>query len=308
MKIAPGKSFNEELDCNSGWNLENRISQFQFMRTTFFTTVIFMATAALVFADDGTNVQGDEKSKVSYAVGMMFGHTLQQQAIDADSDMLLRGIKDEQSGGKTLLTTEEAQAVVKDYQEKRRAGLTVKNEAEGEAFLATNKDQPDVKILPAIAPDGKPFDLQYKVIKEGTGISPTPADTVTVNYRGTYIDGTEFDSSYDRGQPAQFPVGRVIRGLSVALTHMKVGSKWQLFIPSELAYGTNGYGSIGPNATLIFEVELIGVQRPISQSAPPSVAPQPLTSDIIKVQGTNIVVLKPEDVQKLRQSQDQPGK
>jgi len=266
-----------------------------------------MATAAWVLADDGTNVLGDEKSKVSYAVGMMFGHTLQQQSIDADSDMLLRGIKDEQSGGKTLLTTQEAQAAIKDYQDKKRAELTVKNKAEGDAFLATNKDQPGVKILPAVAPDGKPYDLQYKVITEGAGNTPTPEDTVTVNYRGTYVNGLEFDSSYSRGQPAQFSVGHVIPGLSVALTHMKVGSKWQLFIPSELAYGTSGRGSIGPNATLIFEVELVGIQSPVSQ-AEPLVTPQPLTSDVIKVQGTNIVVLKPEDVQKLQQSQEQPGK
>jgi len=267
-----------------------------------------MATAAWVFADDGTNVLGDEKSKVSYAEGMNFGHYLQQQAIDVNSDMLLRGIKDEQSGGTTLLTPQQAQTAINDFEEKMRGELAVKNKAEGDAFLATNKDQPGVKILPAVAPDGKPYDLQYKVIKEGTGNSPTPEDTVTVNYRVTYVNGLEFDSSYNRGQPAQFSVGHVIPGLSVALTHMKVGSKWQLFIPSELAYGTSGRGSIGPNATLIFEVELLGVQRPISQSAPPAVAPQPLTSDIIKVQGTNIVVLKPEDVQKLRQSQDQPGK
>lgn len=267
-----------------------------------------MATAAWVFADDGTNVLGDEKSKVSYAVGMMFGHTLQLQGIDANLDMLLRGIKDEMPGGKTLLTTQDAQTVLKDYEDKRRAELTVINEAEGKAFLATNKDQPDVKILPATAPDGKTYDLQYKVLKDGTGISPTLADTVSVNYRGTYINGMEFDSSYDRGQPAQFLVGRVIRGLSAALTQMKVGSKWQLFIPSELAYGTNGYGSIEPNSTLIFEVELLGVQRPFNQSAAPAVAPQPLTSDVIKVQGTNVEVLKPEDVQKLRQSQEQPPK
>ena len=266
-----------------------------------------MATAALLFADDGTNVLGDDKSKVSYAVGMMFGHTLQQQAIDADSGMLLRGIKDEQSGGKTLLTTEEAQAAIKDYQDKKHAELTIKNEAEGNAFLATNKDQPGVKILPAIALDGKSYDLQYKVITEGDGILPTPADTVTVNYRGSYINGMEFDSSYKRGQPAFFPVGHVFRGLSVAFTNMKVGSKWQLFIPSELAFGTNGTGSIGPNATLIFEVELLAVQHPQTQPAP-TVTPLPLTSDIIKVQGTNIQVLKPEDVQKLRQTQEPPPK
>jgi FKBP-type peptidyl-prolyl cis-trans isomerase FklB len=270
------------------------------MRTTFFTAVISMATAATLFADDGTNILGDDKSKISYAVGMMFGHTLQQQSIDVNSDMLLRGIKDMQSGGTTLMTPQEAQVVIRDFQKKMHTELTVKNKAEGDAFMATNKDNPGVVTLP----DG----LQYKVITDGTGETPLPTDMVTANYRGTFLNGTEFGNSYKSGQPAQFQVNRVIPGWTEAITHMKVGSKWQLFVPPELAYGENGAeGRFQPNMTLIYEIELLAVQHPQAQHVP-TVAPQPLTSDIIKVQGTNVEVLKPEDVQKLKQSQTQPVK
>jgi FKBP-type peptidyl-prolyl cis-trans isomerase FklB len=151
--------------------------------------------------------------------------------------------------------------------------------------------------------------LQYKVITDGSGETPSLEDTVTVNYRGTFINGTEFDSSYTRGQPAQFPVGKVIHGWTEALMHMKVGAKWQLFIPSELAYGQAGFGSrIQPNTTLVFEVELLSVKHPVSA---PVAVPTPMTSDIIKVpsaeemkNGAQIETLKPEDVQKL-QSQSQ---
>jgi len=173
-----------------------------------------------------------------------------------------------------------------------REQLSTKNKSDGEAFLATNKDNPGVITLP----DG----LQYKVITGGGGGVPTLADTVTVNYSGKLLDGTEFDSSYKRGQPASFPVTGVIRGWTEALTQMKTGSKWQLFIPSDLAYGPSGRPGIPPDAVLIFEVELLSIQ------ASPAAAPigPPMTSDIIRVQGTNVETLKAEDVQKL-QSQSQ---
>jgi FKBP-type peptidyl-prolyl cis-trans isomerase FklB len=274
------------------------------MRTTFFTAVFSLVTAASLFADDGTNnVLGDDKSRLSYAIGMMFASRWKEQGVDVDNNMVLRGLNDMQSGSTTLMTQQEEhdiitkfQQALADKQQKMREDALTKNKMEGEAFLAANKNNPGVVTLP----DG----LQYKVITEGSGETPSPTDTVSVNYRGAFINGTEFDSSYKRGQPAQFPVNRVIHGWTEALTHMKAGSKWQLFIPSELAYKQSGYPPrIEPNMTLIFEVELLSVQH---TAAAPVVAPQPLTSDIIKVpsaeemkNGAKPETLKPEDVQKL---------
>ena len=276
------------------------------MRTTFFTAVFSLATAASLFADGGTNnVLSDDKSRLSYAIGMMFASRWKEQGVDVDNNLVLRGLNDMQSGSPTLITQQEEhdiitkfQQALADRQQKMRGEMLAKNKMEGEAFLAQNKNQPGVMTLP----DG----LQYKVITQGSGEMPSPTDTVSVNYRGAFLNGMEFDSSYKRGQPAQFPVNRVIHGWTEALTHMKVGSKWQLFIPSELAYGQSGFPPrIEPNMTLIFDVELLSVQHPV---ATPVVAPQPLTSDIIKVQGTNVEVMKPEDVQKFEQSQSQAGK
>jgi FKBP-type peptidyl-prolyl cis-trans isomerase len=129
-----------------------------------------------------------------------------------------------------------------------------KNKIDGDIYLANNSNQPGVLALP----DG----LQYKILVDGTGATPTPNDTITINYRGTFIDGVEFDSSYKRGQPAQFPVGGLIHGLMETFTKMRVGSKWQVFIPSQLAYGEKGRASIPPNSVLIFEVELLSTQTP----------------------------------------------
>ena len=270
-----------------------------------FGTLVSLGLTATLLAE-GTNQLSDEKSRVSYAIGMMLGHNWQQQGLDVDADLAARAIKDIQSSNTTLLTQEEMQQTLTTFQkefavkqQKKRAEEAVKNKADGEAFLAANKDKPGVQSLP----DG----LQYLVITNGTGPVPTPHDTVTVNYRGTLIDGTEFDSSYKRGQPAQFPVGGVIRGWTEALEKMPVGSKWKLFIPSELAYGENGNRSIPPNATLIFEVELIAAKTP-PPPAPPTPA-APLTSDIIKVpskaemdKGAKIEVIKPADAAKAQQS------
>ena len=270
-----------------------------------FGTFVSLGLAATLMAE-GTNQLSDEKSRVSYAIGMMLGHNWQQQGLDVDADLAARAIKDIQSSNTTLLTQEEMQQTLTTFQkefavkqQKKRAEEAVKNKADGEAFLAANKDKPGVQSLP----DG----LQYLVITNGTGPVPTPHDTVTVNYRGTLIDGTEFDSSYKRGQPAQFPVGGVIRGWTEALEKMPVGSKWKLFIPSELAYGENGNRSIPPNATLIFEVELLAAKTP-PPPAPPTPA-APLTSDIIKVpskaemdKGAKIEVIKPADAAKAQQS------
>ena len=262
-----------------------------------------------------TNQLADEKSRVSYAIGMMTGRQWKQQDLDFDVELYARGIKDGMAGGAMLLTPEEAQLTIDAFrkelaakQQQKQMEMAAKNKTEGDTFLAANKNQPGVQTLP----DG----LQYLVITNGAGEIPTAGDTVTVNYRGTLIDGTEFDSSYKRGQPATFPVGGVIPGWTEALQKMNVGSKWKLFIPSELAYGGQGNRGIAPNSVLIFEVELLAVQRPNPQpaSVPPPSANPPLTSDIIKVpsaeemkKGAKIEIIKPEDVQKLQQSQSPPA-
>ncbi len=203
----------------------------------------------------------DQKDKVSYSIGMNIGNNLKKQSIDVNPDVLAQGIKDALSGSKALMTEQEVNETIMAFQKEMSAKqierlkeLGEKNKKEGEAFLAENKKKEGIITLPS--------GLQYKVINEGTGETPELTDVVTVNYRGTLIDGTEFDSSYRRGQPATFPVNAVIAGWAEALQLMKVGSKWQLFIPSDLAYGERGAGrDIGPNATLIFDVELLSIKK-----------------------------------------------
>ncbi len=202
------------------------------------------------------------KQKFSYALGMNIGtgysQGLKKQSVEVDWNLVIQGLKDSVSGTKTRLTEDEAKAVLtevqnevrKDQQEKMEQAAA-KNKTEGEAFLAANKGKPGVVTLPS--------GLQYKILTAGTGPKPTASDSVVCNYRGTLINGTEFDSSYKRGQPATFGVGQVIKGWTEALQLMPVGSKWQLFIPSNLAYGERGPGEIGPNATLIFDVELLSI-------------------------------------------------
>jgi FKBP-type peptidyl-prolyl cis-trans isomerase FklB len=201
----------------------------------------------------------NQKERVSYIIGMDIGRNLKKQSIDVDPNILAKGMKDALSGEKPLLTEKEIQETMLAFQKEmmvKQAEIGKKNKAEGEAFLAENKKKEGVKTLPSA--------LQYKVIKAGTGKVPKSTDTVTAHYRGTLINGTEFDSSYKRGQPATFQVSGsgVIRGWTEALQLMQEGSKWQLFIPSNLAYGEKGAGNvIGPNETLIFEVELISIQE-----------------------------------------------
>jgi FKBP-type peptidyl-prolyl cis-trans isomerase len=262
------------------------------MKKTVLITLGCLSAAASLLAD-GTNAFSDDKSRISYAIGMNIGHNFQAQGLDIDNDAFARGVKDEESGGPTLLTPDEMRTVLTEFQKTFAARQLVKNKADGAAFLAANKTRPGVVTLP----DG----LQYLVLTNGTGATPTANDTVTVNYRGTFINGTEFDSSYKRGKPAPFPVVGVIHGWTEALLQMKVGSRWQLFIPSELAYGEQGRTGIPPNSTLIFDVELLSTQSPPpSQSSAPSASAQPLTSDIIKVQGTNVQVIKSEDAARLQ--------
>lgn len=271
------------------------------IKTIVLGVIVSLGVAGSLRAD-GTNMLGDEKSRVSYAIGMMLGHNWQQQGLEVDPEIAARAIKDIQSGGATLLSQTEMQETLTAFQkefkvkqQKIQEEKAIKNKAEGADFLAANKAKPGVVTLP----DG----LQYTVLTEGSGAMPQADNVVSVHYRGTLLDGTEFDSSYKRGQPAQFPVNGVIRGWTEALQLMKTGSKWKLFIPSELAYGENGQRSIPPNSVLIFEVELLSVQP----SAPPAPPAQPLTSDIIKVpsaeemkKGAKIETIKAEDVQKLQ--------
>lgn len=201
------------------------------------------------------------KEKQSYALGMNIGDTLHRQSIDVDLAIMDQGIKDAMSGGKTQMTEEEASSVLMQLQQEVRAKaeekqkqLAATNKTEGDAFLAANKTKEGVVTLP----DG----LQYKILTPGTGPKPSATDTVTVNYKGTLISGKEFDSSYKRGQPATFPVGGVIKGWTEALQLMPVGSKWQLWIPANLAYGEQQRGpDITPNSTLLFEVELLSIQE-----------------------------------------------
>jgi FKBP-type peptidyl-prolyl cis-trans isomerase FklB len=202
-----------------------------------------------------------QKDKNSYALGMKIGGDLHRQGVAAavDPAIVARGLRDALAGGKALMTEEEEKAafiqlqsqVVGAQQAKMHEAGTA-NRKEGEEFLAANKSKPGVVTLPS--------GMQYKILKEGTGPKPAASDTVSCNYRGTLINGKEFDSSYKRGQPTSFPVGGVIKGWTEALQLMPVGSKWQLFIPSDLAYGDRGTGGdIGPGSTLIFEVELISI-------------------------------------------------
>ena len=204
------------------------------------------------------------KEKFSYALGMdigtQVGGGLKKQSVQVDWNLTSEGLKDAMSGGKTRLTQEEAKAVLDEVQSEVRKQQQAKaqqaaatNKAEGEKFLAANKAKEGVITLPS--------GLQYKILKAGTGPKPSLSDQVVCNYRGTLINGTEFDSSYKRGQPATFGVGQVIKGWTEALQLMPVGSKWQLFIPSSLAYGErpDPRSGIEPNATLIFEVELLSI-------------------------------------------------
>jgi FKBP-type peptidyl-prolyl cis-trans isomerase FklB len=279
------------------------------------TTAIVILTglvAATAASAEGTNTFKNEKEKISYAIGMTDGNRYKRMDVELDYDGFLRGIKDAHAGGSTLLSEQEMRDLLTKYQqelmakqhEKQRL-LGEKNRKEGEEFLAANKNKPGVVTLT----NG----LQYTVLAEGDGASPKPEDNVTVNYRGTLLDGTEFDHS-PTNQPADFAANRVIPGWTEALTRMKAGSKWKLFIPSDLAYGLMGKPpKIGPNATLLFDVELISFKSPAAESNPKP--PAPLTSDIIKVpsleemkKGAKIETIKAEDVEKLQKEQQEKQK
>ncbi len=233
-----------------------------FIRLAF--VILFFALKALAVQDTQTAIQEGppfktEKEKASYAIGVDAAKGLQKRGFDLDPDWLAKGFKDAYSGSRLLMSEEEIHTILAAQQKEmiqriaeREKVLAEKNLKEGEAFLAENKTKEGVVTLAS--------GLQYKILKAGDGRQPTEEDTVEAHYRGTFIDGKEFDSSLKRGQPATFPVKRVIAGWKEALKLMPVGSKWQLFIPSKLAYGTRGTELIGPNSVLIFEVELLQIQ------------------------------------------------
>src|SRR5213592_3354089 len=240
--------------------------------------IVFVSASLLalpLFAQEKSPQLKDQKDKVSYSIGMNIGFNLSKQKVDINPDILAAGIKDA-IAGKPQLTQDQVKEVMAQFEkdmEQKQKQAGEKNKTEGAKFLEDNKKKPGVKTTAS--------GLEYKVEKEGTGAQPKPTDMVTVNYRGTLMDGTEFDSSYKRGQPATFPVNGVIKGWTEALQLMKVGSKYQLWIPSSLAYGERAMGpDISPNSTLIFEVDLQDVKlppTPAPQGAPktsPAAAPK----------------------------------
>jgi FKBP-type peptidyl-prolyl cis-trans isomerase FklB len=248
---------------------------------------------------EANKVLKNDVDKLSYSFGLNMGSNIKAQSIDVDAEAIYRGIQDGLGGKTPLMTQQEIQSIQDHFRrelmakrEARASEMREKNKAEGEKFLAENAKKEGVKELPG--------GLQYKVIKEGAGPKPQATDRVKVQYRGRLLDGKEFDSSYKRGpEPATFGVNQVIKGWTEALTNMPVGSHWELYIPSDLAYGPRGSGAmIEPNSTLIFDVDLVDIVK----AEPP---PQPVTSDIIKVPskaeldaGAKIEVIKPEDLAK----------
>ena len=235
--------------------------------TKLFTMAVSILAAVVLLSGSAcarqTSTSADlktDKDKASYAVGLNVGKNLAKESIDVDPAIVEQGIKDAMAGGKTLMTDEEVKAAMtalkataQKNQEAKMAQAGDANKKEGDAFLAANKAKDGVVTLPS--------GLQYKILTAGTGAKPTAADTVICNYKGTLINGKEFDASSKHGGPATFPVSGVIKGWTEALQLMPVGSKWQLFIPPDLAYGQRGAGGdIGPGATLIFELELVSIK------------------------------------------------
>jgi FKBP-type peptidyl-prolyl cis-trans isomerase FkpA len=242
------------------------------------------AAAPAAAAKDAKPPVAIDRQKISYMVGMDIGRGLTQIKDDIDIKVVEQALEATLKGEKTTMTQEEAlqvrQAYMQQMQAKRvteQKAAAEKNKTEGTAFLAKNKSKSGVKTTAS--------GLQYEVEKEGTGPKPKATDTVKVNYLGTKIDGTKFDSSYDRGQPATFPLNGVIKGWSEGLQLMPVGSKYKLYVPADLAYGENAPGPIGPNATLIFEVELVGIED--AAAAKPAAGAKP-----------GAPVIKPADAKK----------
>ena len=222
-------------------------------------TFVMIGLAPLASAQEPAPLTS-ERDRLSYAMGMDLGHQLKTRSVEIDPTVFARGLGDALAGGKTLLTEDEAKAVISELQKvmavKQAAAAKLtgdRNKAEGEAFLAANKAKDGVVTLPS--------GLQYTVVTPGSGKAPTLEDTVVCHYRLRLVGGAEVDSSYRRGQPITIPVRGAIKGWTEALQLMPVGSTWQLVVPSTLAYGERGGGTgIGPNATLVFEIELLAIK------------------------------------------------
>lgn len=215
-------------------------------------------TTTIATAHDPVKTLDNRDQKVSYGFGLMLGKRMTNDLPDLNVDTFIKGVKDAVEGKAAMMTDEEIGQLLNEYQREQQQKqmeqvqqLSEENKKTGTAFLEENKNKEGVVTLES--------GLQYKVIKEGKGIQPGPSDTVRVHYTGSLINGTVFDSSVDRGEPVSFPVNGVIQGWTEALQLMPQGSKWQLFIPADLAYGPNGNRSIGPNETLLFDVELLEV-------------------------------------------------
>jgi FKBP-type peptidyl-prolyl cis-trans isomerase FklB len=277
------------------------------------TLMLFAVASSIVWttADENKGF-ADQKEQTSYAIGQYTGSHWKRQGLetgDINIDRFIEGFRDVILDGNPRLDEQEMNVALRAlntelrgrFEEKRRV-FGEKNKAEGEAFLAQNKTKPGVKTTPS--------GLQYKVISEGAGPNPTPTDNVTVHYRGTLIDGTEFDSSYKREKPQTFRASGVIPGWTEALQMMNPGAKWQLVIPPDLAYGERGGGAtIGPNAVLVFDVELLSIQK---AEAPAQATQQPVTSDIIKVpsaeelaRGAKIEIIKADQIEKEKAREQQ---
>jgi FKBP-type peptidyl-prolyl cis-trans isomerase FklB len=219
-----------------------------------------LALAALAFAGSSLAIddlsKGSDKQKFGYAVGFQIGQDLRQGGLDVDPDSFSQAVRDVLTNTPPKMSREDMQAAIEKFQQQQATQQAAKAEKalkDGQAFLTENKTKKGVVV--------RPSGLQYLVVKEGSGKSPTAADTVEVNYRGTLIDGTEFDSSYSRGQTVSFPVNQVIQGWQEVLPLMKTGAQWKVYIPADLAYGDRGAGAnIGPNETLVFDIELISIK------------------------------------------------
>ena len=284
----------------------------------FIISLALLSLAGFVFGQEKSTPLKDTKDKVSYSIGLNIGFNLKKQNVSINPDTFVLGLKDALAG-KPQMTDEQVKETMTAFEKEmidKQKAAGVKNGADGEKFLAENKKKSGIKTKMVTLRDGKTAELQYKVIKEGTGETPSSNDTVRVNYRGTLINGKEFDSTAKHGtEPSKLGVSHVIKGWTEALEMMKVGSKWEIFLPAALAYEDRPAGpDIGPGSTLIFEMELVGIEPP-PPPAPPAQPAQPLTSDIIRVpsadelkKGEKIQVLKPEDVERMKKEQEEREK
>ncbi len=269
------------------------------------------ATSTATSGSGSPNNSTNTPDKVGYALGVFMGvnatNTLKRLNFEADNEEIIKGLRDVLAGQELRFSPDQARQILNSYQQERQREavekMVAKNTKEGEAFLAENKKKEGVKTKEVTLSDGKTAEFQYKVITEGTGEIPKSNDMVTVKYRGTLVNGTEFNGSDRQGGQSSFQVNGVVRGWSEALQMMRVGSKWQLFIPANLGYGESMQGGIEPGSTLIYEVELLSIGAPKTAATGSS---QQLTSDIVRVpseeerkQGRQPEIITPEEAQRI---------